>query len=192
MADKNITAVMAKKIDSPLALVKETTRASEKKRLAQLAAALVALKNEVGVAKDIGSGKNSAGNTSYMWAMMKAVSEDQDSMSQQQITDAQTTQLAAGIEANIYNYWNGVLNTDATAVAKADPKTTGAVAKAQQTYTVDSAKAQSFETQQDGLVTSAQGQTSADATNLQMKAQMVQGLNSIWAALSAMLGKIQA
>lgn len=129
----------------------------------------------------------------FMYALMKAVGNDQDSMSLMQVTDAKTTMNAVNLEQMLYTQWNKVLQNDALAIQGVDPKSDNAssiIQQLQSQYNVDSSKAQTEESQQDGATQSAQGQTSTDASNLQMKAQMVQGVNSIQSALTNMLGNI--
>lgn len=132
----------------------------------------------------------------FILAMMKAVSKDQSTLSQMQIVDANSTMLATKIEENIYEYWNGPHGPLARDEGKisdyagsSHKDASNEVTKWQTQYSEDSAKAQQYEQQQDGNVQSAQGQTSSDATNLQMKAQMVQGLNSILSTTSSLLNQ---
>lgn len=138
----------------------------------------------------------------FMLAMLEAVMKDQTTLSQTEITDANSTELATTMETDIYQYWNGPdspLESDLVEIQawagispKDDPTAPGEAAYWQKKYAQDSAKAQSSESSQDGMVQSAQGQTSSDASNLQTKAQMVVGMNSIESALSNMLGRITA
>ncbi len=147
----------------------------------------------------------------FMFALMKAVEKDQTTLSQQQIVDSKTTMLQVKIEEQIYQYWN---NDPSSPINKALDKIskyakysgnhsdekhsskeehdTSEVNKWQAKYNAASAKAQSAENQQDGTVKASQGQTSSDASNLQMKAQMLQGINGLESALSNMLGRITA
>lgn len=136
---------------------------------------------------------------SFMYALMKAIEKDQNTMSEMQIINADSTMIAAKIESNLYGYWNAVLKKDAdeveyytTGKGSKEKDASKKAQKWQQQYNVDSAKAQSEESQQDGAVQGAQGQTSADASNLQMKAQMVQGVNSILTTLVNLLGRVTA
>jgi len=126
--------------------------------------------------------------TNYMLALMGAVNKDQTTLSEQQITDAKSTMIATQLESNLYNYWMKKLTSDAGNI----PKSGKDIAYYQGIYQKDSAAAQSMETQQDGAVQASQGQTSSDATNLQMKAQMVQGVTSILTALVNYLGQVTA
>ncbi len=127
-------------------------------------------------------------STNYMLALMEAVNKDQTTLSEQQITDAKSTMIATQLESNLYNYWMKKLSSDAGKIPKSGDK----IAYYQGIYQKDSAAAQSMETQQDGAVQASQGQTSSDATNLQMKAQMVQGVTSILTALVNYLGQVTA
>lgn len=138
---------------------------------------------------------------SFMYALMKAMEKDQATMEQMQITDAQTTELDATIETNLYTYYNAQLQKYADGVAwwdspdgqKQDKKHWQANAAADQAeYNKYAAEEQSAAGQQDGGVQAAQGQTSTDASNLQMKVQLAQGVESILAALSSLLGRLTA
>lgn len=139
--------------------------------------------------------------TSFMYALMKAMEKDQATISQQQITDAETAETDAQIETTIYNYYTYLLGYYAQLIAKyQDPdyqkhhkkSWKKDLADAQGQYNKYSAAAPSAEGQQDGAVQAAQEQTSSDASNLQMKVQLAQGIESILAALSALLGRITA
>lgn len=135
----------------------------------------------------------------FMLDMMKALDKDQNTLSEQQIIDAKSTDIAVQIEAALYKYWNAVLTKCAAKIAdyKAQAKKDGNKPEKEITilskeYATDSALAQSSESQQDGTVQANQGQTSSDAMNLQMKAQMAQGINSILSTLVNLLGRITA
>lgn len=132
-----------------------------------------------------------APRVNFMYAMMKAVGRDQDSMSLQQITDSKSTMLAVTMEQNMYRSWNGILQTDDQNISAVDPGSDNApsiINQLQSKYNVDASTAQSMESQQDGgMVQPLQGQASSDANNLGMKAQTMQGLNTLQAALSSIL-----
>ncbi|NGX48401.1 MAG: hypothetical protein K1000chlam3_01792, partial [Chlamydiae bacterium] len=120
-------------------------------------------------------------------------------LSEQQVLDAKSTEIAVQIEANLYDFWMDALAkvTQEIANYKYWAKQSGRSDSAElayltKSYATDSAHAQSMESQQDGAVQADQGQTSMDATNLQMKAQMVQGVNSILSTLVNLLGRITA
>ena len=135
--------------------------------------------------------------SNFMFDLIKAIMHDQSTMSQQQLTDAQSTLNATKFETAIYNYWKGVLAAAAKNVqhqaTSGDKDTRSArVQAAQAAYSNDNADAQMYESQQDAMVQSTQGQTQTDATNLQMKAQMQQSANSILTTLVNMLGTITA
>jgi len=133
------------------------------------------------------------GGTNFMYALMKAVSKDQSSMSTQQIIDAKTTQNDAAIETALYGYWNQVLESIDAQIQMVNPNwdnSSQIMNKLQNEYNVNSAQGQSNESQEDGAVQAAQGQTSTDASNLQMKAQMIQSVNGILSALTNMLGQV--
>ena len=135
--------------------------------------------------------------SNFMYALMKAIMHDQSTMSQQQLTDAQSTMNATKFETAIYNYWKGKLTQDAWYVQwnanNGNSKTRSArVQAAQAKYSNANADAQMYESQQDAMVQSTQGQTQSDATNLQMKAQIQQAANSILTTLVNLLGTITA
>lgn len=134
-------------------------------------------------------------SSNFMLALMEAVSKDQNSMSKMQITDAQTTENAVSVENSLYNYWNQQLGFWSGVIAGINPNADNAsyyIQQYQDDYNVTSAQGQANESQQDGMVQSGQGQTSTDASNLQMKAQMVQSVNDILSALTNMLGQVVA
>ena len=135
--------------------------------------------------------QKAAGPVNFMYLLMKALEKDQNSLSSQEIADAKTTEFDVALEANIYGYWNTVLEGDAAAI-KHDKKNSKKMKDEQAQMNADSTTANSNETMEDGTVQAAQGQTQTDASNLQMKAQMAQGVNSILLALSNMLGRIEA
>lgn len=129
--------------------------------------------------------------SNFMMLLMEAVSKDQILLSQQQIIDAKTTQMSVGFEEAVYSYWNsqgGPLAQAAGQIAQHPDQ----VAYYQTLYQNLSAQAQSQESNGSGTVESGQGQTSSDAQNLQMKAQLAQGVNSILTTLSGLLGRITA
>lgn len=128
------------------------------------------------------------GPVNFMLLLYEAINKDQNGMAQQQIVDAESTKISVGFEEKIYSVWNQLLETDATNILN-NPNQ---VQYYQSVYNTHSAEAQAGENDEDGTVQSQQGQTSSDAQNLQMKAQMVQGINSILTTLSGLLGRITA
>lgn len=135
--------------------------------------------------------------SNFMFDLMKAIMHDQSTMSQQQLTDAQSTMNATKFETAIYNHWKTVLaeaaaNVQTQADSGSSKTRASRVQAAQAAYSNDNADAQMYESQQDAMVQSTQGQTQSDATNLQMKAQMQQSANSILTTLVNMLGTITA
>jgi len=135
--------------------------------------------------------------TNFMYDLMKAVMHDQSTMSQQQLTDAQSTMNATKFETAIYNYWKGRLAYYAgqvqSAATSGNSKTRSARTQAAQAaYSNANADAQMNESQGNAIIQTTQGQTQSDATNLQMKAQIQQSANSILTTLVNMLGTITA
>lgn len=133
-------------------------------------------------------------NSSYMWAMMKAIAGDQTSMQNSQINMSQTTMFAAKIEEAIYQYWNGPngpLAKDTEAIqADAKGDNTTQENADQSTFNKDSTVASGAENQADGPVQSGQQATSAIASDLQLVAQQAQGVTSIMTTLTQMLGNV--
>lgn len=137
------------------------------------------------------------GNPIYL--LMCAVAKDQATLSNQQMVDAQTTEMAVKQEVDIYSIWNGTGPTGGPGILGYDVQLIETAiqegknpAAAQARYQADAAKAQAQESTADGSVQSGQQQTTTDAQNLQMKAQMAQGVNSILTTLSSLLGKLTA
>lgn len=139
--------------------------------------------------------------TSFMYVLMEAMEKDQGSEEEAQIVDAETAKLAADVETNLYTYYTNAEAYWAQQVADIDSKQHREAHKkswkpdaaaAQAEYNKYVAMGQSAEGQQDGAVQAAQGQTSSDASNLQMKVQLAQGVESILATTSALLGRINA
>ncbi|NGX38522.1 MAG: hypothetical protein K1000chlam2_01696 [Chlamydiae bacterium] len=129
----------------------------------------------------------------FMLLLMKALEKDQTTLSKQEIVDAKTTEFDVKIESAIYKSWNKKLQAASDKIQKAvKHKKSSKVKQYQAQMNVESTESQSNESQQEGSVQAAQGQTQSDASNLQMKAQMAQGVNSILLALSNMLGRIEA
>lgn len=131
--------------------------------------------------------------SSFLFLMMKALEKNQTTESNQQITDAKSTEIAVTAEGKLYAYWNKQLETISGKIAGITGTSTtdsNERANLMKEFQVDQSKAQSNQSQQDGAVQADQGQTSSDATNLQMQGQMVQGANSILSALVNFLGKI--
>ena len=138
----------------------------------------------------IKKGEIMAGN--YLLNLLEAVAKDQSSMSKMEMVDSKSTEVNVKELTILYAYWNNnVLKKDIANIKSAvkHHDSPGWISTLQQVYNADSAKAQAAESQQDGAVKSSQGQTSSDATNLQMKAQIVQSINSIEAALANMMGQ---
>lgn len=136
--------------------------------------------------------------SNFMFDLAKAIEKDQSTMSEQQLTDAESALFATKLEEQLYGFWERKLDNAAQNVTatydkyKNSSKLSEKVQEAQTDYSKDNADAQSNETQQDAMVQSAQGQTQSDATNLSMKAQIMQAANSILTTLINMLGNITA
>jgi hypothetical protein len=135
----------------------------------------------------------------FMLAMMEAVEKDQSTMSEQEITDAKATEVAVNLEGDLYSHWMGDLKKITEEIkkyktlAKDHNQSPAEYLKyLMSKYSTLSAEGQAMESQQDGAVQADQGQTTSDSTNLQMKAQMVQGINSILSTLVNLLGRVTA
>ncbi|NGX39504.1 MAG: hypothetical protein KR126chlam1_00833 [Chlamydiae bacterium] len=124
----------------------------------------------------------------FMLALMEAMKNNQQSMSTQQIIDANATEKNVEMETNIYDYWNNTALPEALGWLK--DASSKDVAYYQSLYNQWSSQAQAAEGQQDSQVQSSQGQTSTDASNLQSMAQYAQGVLSILSTLANMLGNI--
>ena len=137
-----------------------------------------------------------AGPVNWMLLMMEAVQKDQNSMANMQLTDAQSTELGVKIETAIYAFWyenKSIPGTVAYWTQKIeDAKKSTDIQKDQAEYSTASADAQKNTSQQDGVVQEQQQQTSTDASNLAMKAQMIQPINQLISALAAMTDRITA
>lgn len=128
----------------------------------------------------------------FMFALLNAVNNDQNTMQWLQIADSQTTANDANIESNCYKAWNGVLSYMGKAVEYAAQKATKTSAKNtlteyQQQYQIDSSMSQSNETSMNGATQSAQQAVGQDGTNLQNQAQLAATLNSIGQQMSGMI-----
>lgn len=127
--------------------------------------------------------------TNFLMALMKALQENEKTESKEQMTDAQSTEFAVNLEEKLYTYWNGKLDYW---VGKINSASKSKVSTYQSDYSEAHAEASANQSQQDGAVQADQQQTSADASNLQMQAQMIPGVTSILDALVNMLGRITA
>jgi len=140
----------------------------------------------------------------FMLALMEAVNKDQSTMAYQEIEDANSTQVAVKQEENIYAYYNtnttsedgtnvegGLLGDDAWHISQCSQHgDDDGVRRWQAKYSTDEAIARSNESQKDGTVQQAQGQTGSDGTNLQLKAQLAQTVTSIATTTSNLLGRL--
>lgn len=132
-------------------------------------------------------------STNFMYALMKAVMHDQQTMARQQLVDAQSTLLATKFETAIYNYWKGMLDNLSQQVSDAAARGDTTAVKVDETlYSNANIQAHSNESQQDAMIQSTQGQTQADASNLAQKAQLVQGILTILTTLNNLLGNVIA
>ncbi len=152
---------------------------------------------------------------SYEYAEMLATEKDQSTLAKQQLVDARTTQCNVQITQKIYEYWNATGKVYKSGPKKGQPcgggplfkwaawvnyyatenkhptsADTTEVNRCQVQYNEASSRAQSSESQEDGATQASQAQANSDASNLQMKAQMVSAIMSIITTLSGMLGRI--
>ena len=129
----------------------------------------------------------------FMLLLMKALEKDQNTLSNQEIVDAKSTEYDVKIEMTIYNYWNWKLGCAYDNIKKAvKNKNSSKLKQYQAQMNLESTESQSNESMQDGAVQAAQGQAQTDASNLQLIAQMALGVISILLALSNMLGRVEA
>jgi hypothetical protein len=110
--------------------------------------------------------------------MLEAMMSANQSMTQQQITDTQTTLGLANLEKQVNDNWygpSGVLITTANNLpdsGDSDPK-----ASAQfQTY---AAEAQSYSSRADSLVQQSNSMVGTDSTNIQTLSQLTSMLNTV-------------
>lgn len=187
----------------------------QKKELRALEVLLQDLKKEIAEAKKGGASKEEQKNlrlmeaiikklteekdslpkhvsvTNFMLDLMQAVNKDDSTLSVQQMQDAKTTMLDTELQANILNYWMGELHSLGMDIWR-NRDDTKYVAGLQGQYNADSSKEQAEVGEQQGATSAAEGQTRSDATNLQMKAQLVQSVNGILTALTNLLGRVTA
>jgi len=131
-----------------------------------------------------------APRVNFMLELIEALNRNQDSLSKQQLTDANSTMIATTMEENMYAAWNQKLQTDdqnIQGVTSQTPDESNVLTKYQLQYNYDNSLASSNESQLQGLIESGQGQTSTDAQNLQMFAQITQSATSIMSTLTSML-----
>jgi len=154
-----------------------------------LAAVLKPLQDVVAATKaqvDAASGEGTP-KRNWMDAVMRAIMKDSETESQIQINDALMTQTSASIETAMnkayyapYNPANpgsgGLLTKDYNKLDQdiANKASQQTIEDDQAKLQTDTATAQSNISQQDGSTQAAQGQVSADASNLQNKAQIPQ------------------
>lgn len=135
----------------------------------------------------------------FMYALMKALEKDQNSLSQSQINQAEAAKIAGTVYLHIEQYWGAKCATDAKNASwfaskggRKDKHWKDKVTQWEQQYNEDNANGQCQEANAQAPVTSSQQTISSVASDLQTKAQMAQGVNSILATLSALLGRITA
>lgn len=126
----------------------------------------------------------------FMLLLSEAVAKDQETESNQQIIDANSTEIATNLESTIYEHWIGILDYDTSmiqAAAKTGKNANNNVAIWQSKYSENSAAYNSNTARQNGAIQADQGQTQSDATNLQSKAQTLQGVNQLLSSLANIL-----
>lgn len=129
----------------------------------------------------------------FMFALLNAVNNDQNTEQWLQISDSNVTSQDAALEQDCYTSWNAALQRVSSEVqaqaanggtsSNANP----ALTEAQSIYQTDSTLAQTNETCMDGATQSAQQAVGQDGTNLQNQAQLAQTLNSIGQQMSGMI-----
>lgn len=130
------------------------------------------------------------GRVNFLMELIEALNRNQISLSQQQLTDANSTMIATTMEEEMYVAWNQKLQVDdenIQGVTSQTPDESNVLTKLQLQYNYDNSQASSNESQLQGLIESGQGQTSTDAQNLQMFAQITQSATSIMSTLTSML-----
>jgi hypothetical protein len=142
----------------------------------------------------------------FMLALMEAVSKDQNTLSLQEIQDAQSTEASVKLEEGLYGYYNvnpnplpshdqtvpgGLLGYDAFMLKQAaENHDQDGMTRWQSQYQADAARGQGAEGQLDGVVQSGQGQTSSDGANLGQKAELARILGSIATTTANLLGRL--
>jgi hypothetical protein len=135
---------------------------------------------------------------SFLLAMMKALENDNASLSHMEEVDAKTTLHNVSIQEDIYNFYNQMMQTAADDIYAwagkvGDNKYKDAAAMVQyyqSVFSEDSSQAQGSESSQSGLIDSSKQQATSDAQNLSMKVQMAQQMMTVLSSLSGMLGRI--
>lgn len=126
----------------------------------------------------------------FMFALITALEREQTSESNQQASDAESTMLSTTMLENMTNSWNAVLkqaNGVVQSINKDTPDESNAMTKAQLAYNYDNSLSNSNTSQLQGTVQAEQGQTSSDATNMQMMTQIMQSATSIMQTLTSIL-----
>ncbi len=140
------------------------------------------------------------GRSSFLYAMMKAISNDQSSMQNSQIISSVTTELAAKIQTAIYAYYNnsstvpGTLAYDVQklqdAAARGDTNSPDGTVYWNTKFNEDSATAQGCEGAQQGVVEDCQAVVPAISQELGVIVTSGQGLMSYMSAGSNYLGNV--
>lgn len=136
----------------------------------------------------------------FMFALLNAVANDQDSLSWQEVTDAKTTTNNTNIEDAIYQFTRDQLKTDASNLnnyinqhtktlngTQVNQKVLQRINELNTTYQKDSTNAQSIQNQADSMVQGSQTQAGQDGQNLSTKAQLAQTMTSILSTLASIL-----
>lgn len=129
----------------------------------------------------------------FLYAMLNAVNNDQQTMQWQEIADSQTTTANAQLEEQYYSQWDLVLKNDAIAISQEAPKATTPGGQAQMTalqskYQSDSTTAQTQQNECDGATQASQQMVGQDGSNLQNQAQLASTLNSVASNMASLLG----
>ncbi len=126
---------------------------------------------------------NPDANCNALKSMLDAVVATNDSLTQQQITDTQTTLSFGKFESAINNYWygdkTGKLNQDIASINSAvNNGDSNSVTAASSQFSTDSALAQSLGSNADSLVQSSNSMVSTDSTNIQTLSQLSSMMNT--------------
>lgn len=130
--------------------------------------------------------------SNFMYALLNAVKNDQDSLASQQMMDSNTTNLNVSIEMAVYNWTSKQLSKDASAIAAyakshSNATNTAKMQSLNTQYQKDSTLGQTSQSQADTSVQGSQTQTGQDGQNLANKAQLAQTMTSVLSTLASML-----
>lgn len=135
-------------------------------------------------------------SVSFMYALMKAIANDDQTEGLMEVSDGKVTERFAQQELDIYHAYNLILKSDEESVStwagkdQSDKNNQSQLSAAQTKFQGDSTEASAEENDADQALSAAQNQTQGDGTNLAAMAQFAQQVNSVMGALSNLLGNL--